>query len=145
MDVGFAISMVCSIKKIVNGYQVELPEQWLRHGNVWEVRRHDQAVEVSFWGNVETSKIDGKLEFHHRKAEVIMAVPYDIPVVGYDTETVNTLRLWNAEPVPFPPNNQNVLVYKRETEAVSEFLYPDDTHDEGKILRLKQQYFSRVS
>ncbi|MFB9757011.1 glycogen/starch/alpha-glucan phosphorylase [Ectobacillus funiculus] len=128
-------------QKIVNGYQVELPEQWLRHGNVWEVRRHDQAVEVSFWGNVETSKIDGKLEFHHRKAEVIMAVPYDIPVVGYDTETVNTLRLWNAEPVPFPPNNQNVLVYKRETEAVSEFLYPDDTHDEGKILRLKQQYF----
>lgn len=128
-------------QKIVNGYQVELPEQWLRHGNVWEVRRHDQAVEVNFWGNVETSKIDGKLEFHHRKAEVIMAVPYDIPVVGYDTETVNTLRLWNAEPVPFPPNNQNVLVYKRETEAVSEFLYPDDTHDEGKILRLKQQYF----
>lgn len=128
-------------QKIVNGYQVELPEQWLRHGNVWEVRRHDQAVEVSFWGNVETSNIDGKLEFHHRKAEVIMAVPYDIPVVGYDTETVNTLRLWNAEPVPFPPNNQNVLVYKRETEAVSEFLYPDDTHDEGKILRLKQQYF----
>ncbi|MFP3125068.1 glycogen/starch/alpha-glucan phosphorylase [Ectobacillus funiculus] len=128
-------------QKIVNGYQVELPEQWLRHGNVWEVRRHDQAVEVSFWGNVETSKIAGKLEFHHRKAEVIMAVPYDIPVVGYDTETVNTLRLWNAEPVPFPPNNQNVLVYKRETEAVSEFLYPDDTHDEGKILRLKQQYF----
>ncbi|WP_129730696.1 MULTISPECIES: glycogen/starch/alpha-glucan phosphorylase [Bacillaceae] len=128
-------------QKIVNGYQVELPEQWLRHGNVWEVRRHDQAVEVSFWGNVETSKIGGKLEFHHRKAEVIMAVPYDIPVVGYDTETVNTLRLWNAEPVPFPPNNQNVLVYKRETEAVSEFLYPDDTHDEGKILRLKQQYF----
>lgn len=128
-------------QKIVNGYQVELPEQWLRHGNVWEVRRHDQAVEVSFWGNVETSNVDGQLEFHHRKAEAIMAVPYDIPVVGYNTETVNTLRLWNAEPVPFPPNNQNVLAYKRETEAVSEFLYPDDTHDEGKILRLKQQYF----
>lgn len=128
-------------QKIVDGYQVELPEQWLRHGNVWELRRHDQAVEVGFWGQIEASTANGRLEFRHTKAETIMAVPYDIPVVGYETNTVNTLRLWNAEPVPFPPNNKNVLVYKRETEAVSEFLYPDDTHDEGKILRLKQQYF----
>ncbi|MFX3624908.1 MAG: glycogen/starch/alpha-glucan phosphorylase [Ectobacillus sp.] len=128
-------------QKIVDGYQVELPEQWLRHGNVWELRRHDQAVEVGFWGHVETLFINGRTEFRHAGAETIMAVPYDIPVVGYKTNTVNTLRLWNAEPVPFPPNNKNVLVYKRETEAVSEFLYPDDTHDEGKILRLKQQYF----
>jgi starch phosphorylase len=128
-------------QKIVNGYQVELPEQWLRHGNVWEVRRHDQAVEVSFWGKVETSVENGRLEFRHTQAETITAVPYDVPVIGYNTSTVNTLRLWNAEPSPFPPNSKNVLVYKRETEAVSEFLYPDDTHDEGKILRLKQQYF----
>ncbi|MFD3448686.1 glycogen/starch/alpha-glucan phosphorylase [Microbacteriaceae bacterium 4G12] len=128
-------------QKIVNGYQVELPEQWLRHGNVWEVRRHDQAVEVNFWGQVERAMINGRLEFRHTNAETIMAVPYDIPIVGYHTNIVNTLRLWNAEPVPFPPNNKNVLLYKRETEVVSEFLYPDDTHDEGKILRLKQQYF----
>ncbi len=128
-------------QKIVDGYQVEFPEQWLLHENVWEVRRHDQAVEVSYFGNVEPLEIDGRLEFRHTNAEVIMAVPYDVPVVGYETSTVNTLRLWNAEPVPFPQNCKDILKYKRETEAVSEFLYPDDTHDEGKILRLKQQYF----
>ncbi|MEH7460542.1 glycogen/starch/alpha-glucan phosphorylase [Bacillus thuringiensis] len=128
-------------QKIVDGYQIELPEQWLRHGNVWEVRRHDQAVEVSFWGQVDTFRSGGRLEFRHINAETIVAVPYDVPVVGYETSTVNTLRLWSAEPVPFPPNCKDVLKYKRETEAVSEFLYPDDTHDEGKILRLKQQYF----
>lgn len=128
-------------QKIVDGYQVEFPEQWLLHENVWEVRRHDQAVEVSYFGNVEPLYIDERLEFRHTNAEVIMAVPYDVPVVGYETNTVNTLRLWNAEPVPFPQNCKDILKYKRETEAVSEFLYPDDTHDEGKILRLKQQYF----
>ncbi|MCZ6941361.1 glycogen phosphorylase [Bacillus mycoides] len=128
-------------QKIVDGYQVEFPEQWLLHENVWEVRRYDQVVEVSYFGNVEPLEIDGRLEFRHTNAEVIMAVPYDVPVVGYETSTVNTLRLWNAEPVPFPQNCKDILKYKRETEAVSEFLYPDDTHDEGKILRLKQQYF----
>lgn len=128
-------------QKIVDGYQVELPEQWLRNGNVWELRRQDQAVEVNFWGQVESSTVNGRLEFYHNNPETIMAIPYDVPIVGYHTDTVNTLRLWSAEPTPFPPNNKNVLVYKRETESVSEFLYPDDTHDEGKILRLKQQYF----
>jgi len=127
-------------QKIVDGYQVELPEQWLRHGNVWEVRKSDQAVEVSFWGKVEATTNNGVLSFRHLDAEKISAVPYDIPVVGYQTPTVNTLRLWNAEPSPYP-SGKDVLVYKRETEAVSEFLYPDDTHDDGKILRLKQQYF----
>lgn len=128
-------------QKIVDGYQVEFPEQWLLHENVWEVRRHDRAVEVSYFGSVEPLEMDGRLEFRHTNAEVIMAVPYDVPVVGYETSTVNTLRLWNAEPVPFPQNCKDILKYKRETEAVSEFLYPDDTHEEGKILRLKQQYF----
>ncbi|WP_242144285.1 MULTISPECIES: glycogen/starch/alpha-glucan phosphorylase [unclassified Bacillus cereus group] len=128
-------------QKIVDGYQVELPEQWLLHENVWEVRRYDQAVEVSYFGHVEPIEQNGRLEFRHTGAEVIMAVPYDVPVVGYETDTVNTLRLWNAEPVPFPQHCKDVLKYKRDTEVVSEFLYPDDTHDEGKILRLKQQYF----
>ncbi|MBD8068544.1 glycogen/starch/alpha-glucan phosphorylase [Bacillus sp. PS06] len=127
-------------QKIVDGYQVELPEQWLRHGNVWEVRKSDQAVEVGFWGEIETIERNGKYTFRHVDAEKITAVPYDIPVVGFETTTVNTLRLWNAEPSRYPAG-KDVLVYKRETEAVSEFLYPDDTHDEGKILRLKQQYF----
>jgi glycogen phosphorylase len=127
-------------QKIVDGYQIELPEQWLRHGNVWEVRKADQAVEVSFWGKVETALENGRLVFRHVNAEKITAVPYDMPIVGFNTKAVNTLRLWNAEPAPYPMN-KDVLQYKRETEAVSEFLYPDDTHDDGKILRLKQQYF----
>ncbi|PLS14964.1 glycogen phosphorylase [Bacillus sp. M6-12] len=127
-------------QKIVDGFQVELPEQWLRHGHVWEVRKSDLAVEVPFWGKVEAYMNNGRLNFRHVEAVTVMAVPYDMPVVGYHTETVNTLRLWSAEPSPFPIH-KDVLQYKKETEAVSEFLYPDDTHDEGKILRLKQQYF----
>lgn len=127
-------------QKIVDGYQVELPEQWLRSGNVWEVRKADLAVSIPFWGKVEGKEEDGRLSFHHLNAETVTAVPYDVPVVGFNTKTVNTLRLWSAEPAQFP-FHKDVLKYKRETEAISEFLYPDDTHDEGKILRLKQQYF----
>ncbi|WP_226085574.1 glycogen/starch/alpha-glucan phosphorylase [Mesobacillus sp. S13] len=127
-------------QKIVDGYQVELPEQWLRHGHVWEVRKTDDAVEVPFWGEIESRIENGRLVFRHLNAETIMAVPYDLPVIGYETQTVNTLRLWNAEPSRFPAN-ADIFKYKKDTESVSEFLYPDDTHDEGKILRLKQQYF----
>ncbi|RSD27867.1 glycogen/starch/alpha-glucan phosphorylase [Mesobacillus subterraneus] len=127
-------------QKIVDGYQVELPEQWLRHGHVWEVRKADDAVEIPFWGEVESRMEKGRLVFRHLNAETIMAVPYDLPVIGYQTQTVNTLRLWNAEPSRFPAN-ADIFKYKKDTESVSEFLYPDDTHDEGKILRLKQQYF----
>ncbi|WP_243385948.1 glycogen/starch/alpha-glucan phosphorylase [Bacillus kexueae] len=127
-------------QKIVDGYQVELPEQWLKHGNVWEVRKANEAVEVSFWGKVEVSKLDKQLTFRHVDAEKILAVPYDVPIPGFHTDTINTLRLWNAEPIPNYIHS-DILTYKRDTEAVSEFLYPDDTHDEGKILRLKQQYF----
>lgn len=127
-------------QKIVDGYQVELPEQWLRNGHVWEVRKADAAVEIPFWGEVEIRMEKGRLVFRHIGAETIMAVPYDLPVIGYETKTVNTLRLWNAEPSRYP-SNTDIFKYKKETESVSEFLYPDDTHDEGKILRLKQQYF----
>ncbi len=127
-------------QKIVDGYQVELPEQWLRHGHVWEVRKTDDAVEIPFWGEIETRMENGRLVFRHLNAEPIMAIPYDLPVIGYHTQTVNTLRLWNAEPARFPAH-ADIFKYKKETESVSEFLYPDDSHDEGKILRLKQQYF----
>lgn len=126
-------------QKFVDGYQVELPEQWLRYGQVWEIRKNDLAVEVPFWGEIEAYCENNRLMFRHINAEVVTAVPYDLPVIGYHTETVNTLRLWSAEPSPYP-FYQDVMKYKRETEAISEFLYPDDTHDEGKILRLKQQY-----
>jgi starch phosphorylase len=128
-------------QKIVDGYQVELPEQWLRHGNVWEIRKEELAVEVNFWGKVEISQQNGRLTFRHVDSEKVMAVPYDMPIIGYHTKTVNTLRLWSAEPAKTFPIHKDVMQYKRETEAISEFLYPDDTHEEGKILRLKQQYF----
>ncbi|WP_053366753.1 glycogen/starch/alpha-glucan phosphorylase [Bacillus sp. FJAT-27245] len=124
---------------IVDGYQVELPEQWLKHGHVWEVRKGDEAEEIPFWGHVESSVENGRLVFRHINPEIVNAVPYDMPVVGYDTKTVNTLRLWSAEPSKFSANS-DILKYKKDTEAICEFLYPDDTHDEGKILRLKQQY-----
>lgn len=127
-------------QKIVDGYQVELPEQWLRSGNVWEVRKADLAVKIPFWGKIEGRTENGRLTFQHLNAESVTAVPHDMPVIGFNSETVNTLRLWNAEPSQFP-FHEDILKYKRETESVSEFLYPDDTHDEGKILRLKQQYF----
>lgn len=126
-------------QKFVDGYQVELPEQWLRFGNVWEVRKADMAVKVPFWGQVDTKVENGRLVFHHINAETVTAVPHDMPVVGFRSNTVNTLRLWNAEPSQFP-FHKDILKYKRDTESVTEFLYPDDTHDEGKILRLKQQY-----
>lgn len=127
-------------QKIVDGYQVELPEQWLRHGNVWEVRKPDEAVEISYWGRIETGVDGDALTFKHVDDQKVLAVPYDMPVVGYRVDTVNTLRLWNAEPASFGQVH-DVLSYKRDTEAITDFLYPDDTHDEGKILRLKQQYF----
>ncbi len=129
-------------QRIIDGYQVELPEQWLRSGHVWEVRKDDHAVEVPFWGRVETSVQNGRLVFHHVDSEKITAVPYDMPVAGFQSRTVNTLRLWSAEPsTTYLSRCQDIMKYKRETESVTEFLYPDDTHDEGKILRLKQQYF----
>ncbi|MBM7649733.1 starch phosphorylase [Bacillus ectoiniformans] len=127
-------------QRMVDGFQLELPEHWLQYGHVWEVRKLDLAVEVPFWGKVESYEESGVLKFRHVDAEYVSAVPYDMPVVGYETETVNTLRLWSAEPSRYMPN-QDILKYKKETEAISEFLYPDDTQDEGKILRLKQQYF----
>lgn len=127
-------------QRIVDGFQVELPEQWLRNDYVWEVKKPELAVEVSFWGKVDKFLEDGRLSFRYLDAENVMAVPCDIPVPGYRNNTVNSLRLWKAEPSPFS-YHKDFLKYKRETEAITETLYPDDTHDEGKILRLKQQYF----
>ncbi|WP_017756207.1 glycogen/starch/alpha-glucan phosphorylase [Calidifontibacillus oryziterrae] len=127
-------------QKIVDGYQVELPEQWLRNGNVWEIRKASHSIEVKFGGEVQVSH-NGQLMFHHVNAETVTAVPYDMPVIGYQNKVVNTLRLWSAEPSQFRPDKGDVMKYKRETEAISEFLYPDDSHIDGKILRLKQQYF----
>ncbi len=139
------------VQKIVEGYQVELPEHWLKEGNVWEIRRSDKAVEVKFWGNVRQEEVDGQMVFHHENYEPVKAVPYDTPVVGYHNNTVNNLRLWSAESAfenldldlscQGLNTQQKILDYKYTTESISQFLYPDDTHREGRILRLKQEYF----
>lgn len=137
-------------QKIVDGYQVELPDYWLRNDNVWEVRREDKAVEVRFWGRVETDMVEGELVFAHKDYEAVRAVPYDIPIIGADSRHVNTLRHWSAESIT--PTSKvsgslagsdyhKFLEYKRSVESISEFLYPDDSQYEGKLLRLKQQYF----
>ncbi|MEN1984692.1 glycogen/starch/alpha-glucan phosphorylase [Paenibacillus hubeiensis] len=133
-------------QKIINGNQVELPDNWLDKGNEWEVRRPDKKVEVQFWGRVEAYEQDGRMQFATRDAESVVAVPYDTPVIGYGQPHVNTLRLWSAEPkretsLDTPSNYYGYLDYSRSVESISEFLYPDDSQYEGKLLRLKQQYF----
>lgn len=136
-------------QKLIDGHQVELPDYWLEEDYVWEVRRSDKAIGVRFGGNVHSEVIDGRLMFHHTDYETVMAVPYDVPIAGYENHTVNTLRLWSAESTTndfnFHSSNRNdyykYLEYKRSIETISEFLYPDDSYFEGKLLRLKQQYF----
>lgn len=136
-------------QKIIDGVQVEVSDNWLREGNIWEKRRLDKKEIVKFGGNIISEKINGKLKFTHVNYEPVLAVPYDTPVVGYMNNTVNTLRLWSAETV----NNEfdfssfsrgdflKALEYKNSVEAISQVLYPDDSQYKGKILRLKQQYF----
>ncbi|MFC0561736.1 glycogen/starch/alpha-glucan phosphorylase [Halalkalibacter alkalisediminis] len=136
-------------QKVVNGYQVELPDNWLKDEYMWETKRGDKAIEVRFGGTVETTVDNGHLQFHHHDYERVLAVPYDVPIVGFDNNTVNTLRLWSAESTTnhfhFHSSRghdyYHYLDYKRSIEKISEFLYPDDSYYEGKILRLKQQYF----
>ena len=127
-------------QKIVDGYQEEYPDGWLVNGNVWEKACADEAVKIRFWGEVEENFRDGRVEFSLTNYEEVLAIPYDVPVIGHQTETVNTLRLWSAE-IGTPPEYKDLEIYTRETEAISDYLYPDDTYEDGKILRLKQQYF----
>lgn len=136
-------------QKIVDGNQVEVPDYWLKTGYIWEVKKPDKAVEVAFGGRVRESFEDGRLKFYHEDYEPILAVPYDIPIIGYKNGTVNTLRLWSAEPIQrefdYTQFSRGEYVKavenKYNIEAISQVLYPDDNHEEGKQLRLKQQYF----
>lgn len=136
-------------QKIINGYQVELPDYWLEEGYAWEVRRPDRAIEVKFGGHVEIEKDNGNTTFKQKDCDIVLAVPYDVPIVGYKNNNVNTLRLWSAEPckddTTFISSSKNdyydYLQHKRSIEEISGFLYPDDSTHEGKLLRLKQQYF----
>ena len=125
-----------------NGNQVEIPDMWLRNGNPWEIRKIKHAVEVRFYGNVEVwGDEKGDLHFHRVNTEHILAVPYDIPLIGANTPMVNTLRLWSAEPADIAPSWMDYRKYLSEVNEICENLYPDDSTPEGKLLRLKQQYF----
>lgn len=136
-------------QKIINGYQVEIPDNWLRQGNVWEVRKEDKAAIVKFGGTVTPIYKNERLSFKHENYEAVLAVPYDTPVIGYNNNTVNTLRLWSAQTIDkdfdldsFSKGEYSKAVeHKYSIESISQVLYPDDTRIEGKILRLKQQYF----
>ena len=137
-------------QKIVNGYQTEEPDSWLENGYPWETKKSDQAIPVRFGGYVE-SEIgpDGQPHFFTKGAQTVMAVPYEVPIVGYGGKTVNVLRLWSAEPVvekldlaAFNRGDYSGAVKDRnEIEAISCILYPDDSTESGKALRLKQEYF----
>ncbi|MDD6883264.1 MAG: glycogen/starch/alpha-glucan phosphorylase [Eubacteriales bacterium] len=135
-------------QKIVDGYQVEVPDNWLDDGNLWEVPRPDQTVEVHFGGKLEEYHEDGRLKFRHLDYSTVEAVPYDIPTVGYDTSMVNMLRTWSARsPKRIDMNEFNSGQYVRAVaekelaEVISKVLYPNDGNYEGRELRLKQQYF----
>lgn len=125
----------------VDGYQVELPDDWLRNGNIWEVRRENRACIVHFGGHVWL-KPDalGHLRAVYEHAEDVIAVPYDIGVVGYENQVVNTLRLWSAE-LPYNENQRYTLSEKQRVNDITQILYPDDSNNEGRLLRLKQEYF----
>lgn len=124
---------------IKDGYQVEYPDRWLKDVNVWEIRKDDEAVEVPFYGEVYLDVVNNHLVVRHENVEFVKAVPYDIPIIGDGNGVVNTLRLWSAEPSSKNPNNG--FEYHRRIREISAMLYPNDSTYDGKMLRLKQQYF----
>lgn len=134
---------------IEDGYQVEYPDNWLKHRDPWEIKRSDLTVQVKFGGRVCVRKNEkGEDSFYIEDAEIVNATPYDMPIVGYDTKTVNTLRLWQASsPDGFDLQLFNDMQYHRsverqnDAENISRVLYPNDNGPLGKALRLKQQYF----
>ena len=137
-------------QKIENGYQVETPDNWLKDGNPFELRRPEYAKEVRFGGNirVEYDNQTGDIRFKQENYESVMAVPYDYPIVGYNNHVVNTLRIWDAEPIvdfqleSFDRGDYHKAVEQQNlAKNIVEVLYPNDNHYAGKELRLKQQYF----
>ena len=136
-------------QKIENGYQNEIPDDWLRDGNPFEIKRPEYAVEVKFGGYVRSYVDDkGRDNFVQEGYQSVRAVPYDLPVVGYGNNVVNTLRIWDAEPIQkfnldsFDKGDYHKAVEQENlAKTICEVLYPCDDHYAGKELRLKQQYF----
>ena len=135
-------------QKIIDGYQVEMPDNWLRNEVVWEVKKPNKAVLVRFNGTVRVEVHDNRSFFHHENFESVIAMPYDVPIPGGEDGSVNTLRLWSAESTQqfdfgaFSGGEYlNAVSQKYSAEAISEVLYPDDSNYQNRMLRLKQQYF----
>ena len=134
---------------IENGYQLEKPDDWLKYGNPFEIKRPEYAVEVKFGGYVAIRKDEcGRDKFVQENYKSVRAVPYDLPIVGYNNNVVNTLRIWDAEPIDtFNLDSFDKGDYQKAVEqenlarTICEVLYPNDNHMAGKELRLKQQYF----
>lgn len=141
-------------QKIVNGHQVEVPDNWLKEESyIWETVRPNKASIVKFGGQVDLVEKNGKIKAIHKNYIPVMALPYDIPIIGYENEYINTLRLFKSE-VPrkdFEPilkesknsygSYHDALQYRYYADEISQVLYPNDSNDAGKILRLKQEYF----
>jgi starch phosphorylase len=133
---------------IEGGRQMELTDNWLEHGFPWEARKNESAVVVQFGGHVVRHEEDGRFWFTQEGGELIKAVPYDVPIVGYGQHKINRLRLWRAEPEDdnFDLNAFNngnyagAFKFRSDAEAISTILYPNDAGEHGRILRLKQEY-----
>ena len=136
-------------QKIENGFQVEYPDDWTKYGDPWSIKRMDRVFEVKFGGQIEVHRDEfGKEYFKRVNTETVHAVAYDVPVIGYGNDTVNTLRLWEARsPEGFDLKLFNDQTYLQasakavQAEDISRVLYPNDTEKDGKLLRLKQQFF----
>jgi len=135
-------------QEIRDGYQVEVPDEWLKDGYPFEIRRAEYATEVKFGGYVETEWDGHRNRFVQKGYQSVLAIPYDIPIVGYGNNVVNSLRIWDAQPVnTFNLNEFDKGDYQKAVEqenlakTIVEVLYPNDNHYAGKELRLRQQYF----
>ena len=136
-------------QRIVDGQQVELPDSWLSTGEVWQIPAMDETREVKIGGTVDTYFDDnGKLVVNYHDYTPVLAVPYDMPIVGYGNHVVNTLRVWDAKPITdfkldeFDRGNYHKAVEQENlAKLIVDVLYPNDNHYSGKELRLKQQYF----
>ncbi|MBE6040306.1 MAG: glycogen/starch/alpha-glucan phosphorylase [Clostridiales bacterium] len=136
-------------QRIESGYQLELPDAWLDEGYPWETAKPYDSVIVRFGGKVERTMVNGKMNYKHVDYTTIRAVPYDVPVIGFGGRTVNTLHLWDAQPVhdsidmdAFNAGDYSRAMAERsQIEAITSILYPDDTNGIGKQLRLRQEYF----
>lgn len=134
---------------VVNGEQTERPDNWLQNSCPWEYRRAEETEKVKFGGTVNIEIKQGRTVFLHENFDLVRAVPYDIPIIGYRNDTVNTMRLWSSETQDidfefhtFSRGEYGQAFHKKiRAESISQVLYPDDSSYEGKELRLKQQYF----